>query len=215
MLIAQISDPHLTTGLLAAEPAAGLHRALGRVLALQPRPDCVVITGDLVDHGQPDEYAALRELIGRFPLPVHLAPATTTTGSRCSTRSEVRRGSAAASRPTTTSTTRRRRSWCSTHSSTAATPASSARSNSAGWTGCWADARGARPTLPAPPAGGGRHPAADSIRLADGDALAEVIGRHRHVVRVAAGHLHRPVTTAYAGTVLTVAPARGSRARSP
>ena len=59
MLIAQLSDPHLTAGVLGAEPAAGLHRALGRVLALRPRPDCVVITGDLVDHGRTDEYVTL------------------------------------------------------------------------------------------------------------------------------------------------------------
>lgn len=49
-------------------------------------------------------------------------------------------------------------------------------------------------------------PAADAIRLADADALAAVIARHPHVVRVAAGHLHRPVTSAFAGTVLTCAP---------
>src|SRR6202030_1729099 len=50
------SDPHLTRGPLAAQPAAGLAGAIGRLLSIEPRPDCVVITGDLADTGHPVEY---------------------------------------------------------------------------------------------------------------------------------------------------------------
>lgn len=72
VFLAHLSDPHLRADALAAGPAAGLHAALGRVLALDPRPDCVVITGDLVEHGHRSAYAQLKDLAGRFPIPVHL-----------------------------------------------------------------------------------------------------------------------------------------------
>ena len=60
-------------GPLAALPAANLADAIGRALAIEPRPDCVVITGDLADTGHPDEYGALRTILRRCPIPVHLA----------------------------------------------------------------------------------------------------------------------------------------------
>ncbi|MEU0539638.1 metallophosphoesterase [Nocardia sp. NPDC005978] len=72
MLLAHLSDPHLRADALSAAPAAGLHLALGRVLSLDPRPDCVVITGDLVEFGHRAAYDQLRELLERFPLPIHL-----------------------------------------------------------------------------------------------------------------------------------------------
>jgi 3',5'-cyclic AMP phosphodiesterase CpdA len=207
MRIAQLSDPHLTTGTLAAEPAVGLHRALGRVLALTPRPDCVVITGDLVDHGRPDEYLALREVIGRFPLPVHLV-----TGNHDDRESLL--------------DTFGGTPWLGDgfsayylvdHSSaTVVVLDSLVPGASGGRLGeeqlGWLDGvLAGRPDVPAlvflhhPPVAAGL-PAADAIGLADADGFADVIGRHPHVVRIGAGHLHRPVTAGFAGTVVTTAP---------
>lgn len=70
--IAHLSDIHLMTGPLAAQPAAGLAQALARLLSIKPRPDCVIITGDLADTGHPEEYAALHAILRRCPVPVHL-----------------------------------------------------------------------------------------------------------------------------------------------
>lgn len=207
MLIAQLSDPHVTTGVLGAVPAAGLHRALGRVLALRPRPDCVVITGDLVDRGRPDEYVALREVIGPYPLPVHLVAGnhddreslldtfggTPYLGGGFSAHYHV-------DHPEVTVVV--------LDSLTPGEVGGRLGEEQLGWLD---GVLAGRPEVPAvicvhhPPVAVVT-PAVDAVRLADGDALAEVVRRHPHVVRVAAGHLHRPVTTAYAGTVLTVAP---------
>lgn len=46
----------------------------------------------------------------------------------------------------------------------------------------------------------------DAMDLIDRQALAEVLVRHGHVVRVLAGHVHRPITAPFAGTTVTVAP---------
>jgi len=57
MLIAQITDTHIKPhGALACgrvDTAPYLARAVGHLLALRPRPDVVLATGDLVDGGTP------------------------------------------------------------------------------------------------------------------------------------------------------------------
>lgn len=76
MLIAQISDTHiLARG--SDHPSQQL-----RVDCLQQcvadinrqKPDAVIFTGDTVQHGQPDEYAVLREALAPLEPPLYLVP---------------------------------------------------------------------------------------------------------------------------------------------
>jgi Icc protein len=73
MWIAQITDTHIKLpGKLAygvVDTADFLRKAVERLNAQQPRPDLVVITGDLVDAGDPREYAYLRELLAPLEIP--------------------------------------------------------------------------------------------------------------------------------------------------
>ncbi|WP_432988670.1 phosphodiesterase [Dactylosporangium sp. CA-233914] len=200
-LIAHLSDPHITTGALAAEPAAGLYKALTRVLALEPAPDCVIITGDLVDHGRADEYDVLRELLQPYPIPVHLVAGNHDGRDALRQAFGLPETWYAAEYPDFT---------------VIVLESLQPELGDAGLLGAeqleWLDATLRKRTgFPAfvclhhPPVRVGI-PGMDAIRLVDGPELAEVVRRHPHVVRVLAGHLHRVVTAGFAGTILSVAP---------
>jgi 3',5'-cyclic AMP phosphodiesterase CpdA len=203
MLIAHLSDPHLTTGPLGGRPAAGLQLALARVMALEPRPDCVVITGDLTDHGRPDEYLALRDVIGDFPLPLHLA-----TGNHDNRETLL---DAFGGGPLLGESMEAH--YCVEYpeatvvvldSHLPGSPAGRLGQAQLAWLEQVLDRRPDTPAVLAvhhPPVPVGL-PFLDGMRLLDGDALNEVIDTHPNVIRVMAGHVHRPIT---AGLV-TVAP---------
>lgn len=78
MIIAQISDMHLVpAGTLAygrVDTPGLLRRCVARLLTLDPRPDVVLCTGDLVDGGSDEEYAYLRRLLAPLPMPVFVIP---------------------------------------------------------------------------------------------------------------------------------------------
>ena len=78
MIIAQISDPHIVLpGTLLygrVDTAEFLERAVAELNRLDPPPDIVVITGDLVDKGDSAEYARLRSLLAALAMPVFVIP---------------------------------------------------------------------------------------------------------------------------------------------
>ncbi|WP_018915155.1 phosphodiesterase [Thiomonas sp. FB-6] len=76
MILCQISDLHIKRkGALAyqrVDTAEALRRCLRAIARLRPAPDAVVVTGDLVDLADAQEYAHLRELLAELSLPCYL-----------------------------------------------------------------------------------------------------------------------------------------------
>lgn len=76
MLLAQISDTHLLSP-ASDQPAATLRADCLRRCVVdinQQQPDAIIFTGDTVQHGQPDEYRLLRELLAPLEAPLYLVP---------------------------------------------------------------------------------------------------------------------------------------------
>jgi Icc protein len=71
-MILQLSDPHL--GAPDGDPEGDLARAVERARQLAPAPDVVLVSGDLAEHGAPEEYARVRELLAPLGAPVLALP---------------------------------------------------------------------------------------------------------------------------------------------
>lgn len=78
MLIAQISDFHLKPpGVLAydvADTATSLTRAVDHINSLFPRPDLVLVTGDLVDEGSAGSYCLVKQILAPLKPPLLIVP---------------------------------------------------------------------------------------------------------------------------------------------
>ncbi|HEU5269335.1 MAG TPA: phosphodiesterase [Jatrophihabitans sp.] len=207
MLIAQLSDPHLRVGPRGGEPSALLHRALGRALGQHPAPDCVLITGDVVDNGRQEEYEAFLAIAEGFPVPIHLVAGN---HDDAKTMASVFGGTSYLGASDGT--------WYTVDHADArivvldsAVPGSmSGHLGEAQLT--WLDgALAERPEVPAlvclhhPPVDIGMA-FLDSIKLDNPEALRAVLVRHSHVRRILAGHVHRPITAEFAGITVSIAP---------
>ncbi len=211
LLIAQITDLHIKrSGELAygrIDTATALERMVETLEAFRPRPDIVVVSGDLVDAGTPEEYAHLRELLAPLSLPLLVCPGNHDhrgnmraafphqrfdTAVACNTRHDLG--------PLT---------LLVTDSSTPGKSFGTLDEETIGWLRDQLQDAAGRPTLifmhHPPFAAGIWH--MDRQNLIGTDVLAELVKGHGQVRLVAAGHVHRATVTSFAGTVATIAPA--------
>ncbi|MEM9343873.1 MAG: metallophosphoesterase [Pseudomonadota bacterium] len=75
MKLLQMTDIHLSapgTTVGGRDPNANFDRALSHALEHHPDADALFITGDLSEHGDPDDYSRLKERISALPLPAHV-----------------------------------------------------------------------------------------------------------------------------------------------
>jgi 3',5'-cyclic AMP phosphodiesterase CpdA len=212
MLIAQITDTHISTPDSVNDryfrTPEHLERAVAHLNRLDPRPDVVLATGDLVERGEPQEYARLRAILDRLTMPVYVVPGNHDSREHLA-RAFADRGYLPAHGflHYTVEEWPVRLIGLDTH--VPGEPGGRLCAERLAWLDARLAEGPARPTLVFmhhPPFVTGLQ-AMDAMGLEGGPALAEVIRRHPQVERVVCGHVHRPMTRRFAGTVASTSPA--------
>jgi 3',5'-cyclic AMP phosphodiesterase CpdA len=216
-----LSDTHLVAegevwaGI--ADTGPYLEAAVGVIARLDPPPNLVVISGDLADHGTAEEYRRLAHLLTPLRSPVRVIPGN--HDDRHHLRAVLRGTvpdldgprSPAGGAPTV--------DWVDASGPVTVIGLDTLIPGAAGGTLTadqlrWLDdqlaVKPAQPTIivchhPSFPTGIAHM---DAMRL-DADAaaaLAGIVGRHAQVERVVSGHVHRPISRRWAGTIAATVP---------
>jgi len=198
-VLAHVSDTHV--GNDVQDPAARMAAVMDHLLAMSPRPDVLLVTGDVADHGLPEEYAVARAWLDRWPGPVAVCP------GNHDVRSAFVDGLGIAARSVVEAAGFRFVMLDSLIDSVGGQRVDEGRLGEAQLH--WLDRRLGESDLPAfvclhhPPTTIGLE-LMDPIRLVDGDALAACLDHHPHVRATLVGHAHTMGTTTFAGRPLLI-----------
>jgi 3',5'-cyclic AMP phosphodiesterase CpdA len=212
VLIAQITDLHVSTPGSVNDQhfrtAEHLERAVAHLNALTPRPDVVLATGDLVERGEPAEYARLRAILDGLAMPIYLIP-----GNHDAREPLARAFADAGYLPPEGFLHYTVDRWpvrlIGLDTLLPGAPGGRLCAERLAWLDTRLGEAPARPTvvfMHHPPFLTGMR-AMDEMGLEGKEDLAQVIRRHPQVERVLCGHIHRPITRRFAGTVASVCPA--------
>jgi 3',5'-cyclic AMP phosphodiesterase CpdA len=213
MLIAQLTDLHVRPhGMLAnrvVETNAMLERALRHVAAVDPAPDAVIMSGDLVDKGLSEEYEILAGLLGKhLRMPVYAIPGN---HDRRETMKQGLRGLPGIGddpkfiQYTVDDFPVRLVMLDSIVPGAEHGELCAARLDFLDRALTAAPDKPTLVVLHHPPITCGIG-FMDEINLRNADAFAAIITKHPQVERVLCGHHHRPIVTRFAGTMVQVAP---------
>jgi len=213
MLLAQISDLHVTARgkrlFDRVDTPAFLRRAVAHLNALAPRPDFVMVTGDLVDEGSPAEYENLRQILTDLPDP--WAVMVGNHDDRASLRQ------AFADHPYLPRGGEFLQYVIDDLPLLLIALDTLVPGESGGtlcparleWLAARLEERPDRPTVIAmhhPPFVTGLTEM-DAINCANSAALGAIVAQHPQIERIICGHVHRPMVVRWNGTVVTTAPA--------
>jgi 3',5'-cyclic-AMP phosphodiesterase len=213
MLICQLTDLHVRpvgkTANRVAETNMLTERAFRAVARLHPRPDVVVITGDLTECGLDTEYANLARMIRNWlPMPAFVIPGN--HDQREALRQELRH------LPGVTADPRYIQYAVEDHpvrlvmldTLVPGAPHGELRAEQLEFLDRTLAAAPGKPTVI-----GMHHPPflcgiahLDRINLRNKAEFTAIIARHRQVERIICGHHHRPIVAPVAHTIATIAP---------
>jgi len=211
-LIAQISDLHIKpAGQLAynrVDTALALRRCVEQLNRFSPRPDLVVITGDLVDRPSADAYGHLMELLA--PLEIPLVATAGNHDDRSLMRAALaRQPYATASGPLNLAVAAGPLDIVLIDSSVPGKDYGTVDADTITWLDAQLATSSMRPALVflhhPPFAIGIQH--MDIQNLRNADTLAAVLRSHDRARLLAAGHVHRATLTMFAGIAATTCPA--------
>lgn len=211
MLIAQLTDPHIRRKGARAygvvDTAGHLKAAVDFIAAKLPRIDALMITGDLVDFGDAEEYAHFLEIVA--PLTMPLLPIPGNHDRRETFADAVGRwvqlpGSGHLSYVRDVGPLR----LVMLDSTVPGKPHGIMCADRLVWLDRALSGAADRPTVVAlhhPPFVTGIHHM-DVQNCQNADGLSEVLAGHPQVLTVVAGHVHRSVFTSFCGRPASIAP---------
>jgi Icc protein len=211
VLIAQISDLHIkppdTLAYGRVDTAKALERCVAALNAFAPKPDLVVISGDLADTPAAEEYLYLERLLAPLQLPFVGIPGN--HDSRELMRAAFPQDYAFASGPLNQRIEIGGLDLLLLDSSVPGKPHGELDAPTLQWLETTLASSPERPALlflHHPPFQAGiRHMDRQNLRNA-GD-LAAILKRHPRVKLIATGHIHRATFTMFAGVPTTICPA--------